>query len=56
MRNDPIVTEVRNFRNEHAKKHNNDLRKIYEDLKRSERESGKATVSYPPKLKLENAG
>lgn len=56
MRNDPIVEEVRRARAQHAEEHDNDLRKIYEDLKKSQDESGKNIVSPPPKLLLKDAG
>ena len=43
---DPIVDEVRKFREEHAKKFNYNLRAIYEDLIEQERLSGRRFVSY----------
>ena len=43
---DPIVKEVRKFRQEHAKKFNYNLRSIYEDLIEQERLSGHKFVSY----------
>lgn len=43
---DPIVDEVRKFREEHAKKFNYDLRAIYEDFIEQERLSGRRFVSY----------
>ena len=43
---DPIVKEVRKFREEHAKKFNYNLRSIYEDLIEQERLSGHKFVSY----------
>ena len=43
---DPIVAEVRRFREEHAKKFNYNLRAIYEDLIEQERLSGRRFVSY----------
>ena len=49
MWEDPIVEEVRQIRQEHAATFNYDLRKIYDDLKEQERQSGKAFVAFPPK-------
>lgn len=43
---DPIVAEVRKFREEHAKKFDYNLRVIYEDLIEQERLSGRRFVSY----------
>ena len=43
---DPIVKEVRKFREEHAKKFNYNLRSIYEDLIEQERLSGRRFVTY----------
>ena len=45
---DPIVKEVRKFREEHAKKFNYNLRSIYEDLIEQERLSGRRFVTYTP--------
>ncbi|MEA2602817.1 MAG: hypothetical protein QOF89_3809 [Acidobacteriota bacterium] len=45
----PIVEEIRRIREEHAAEFDYDLRKICEDLKRRERESGLKFVSLPPK-------
>ena len=53
---DPIVEEVRKIREEHAARFGNDLRAIYEDLKRAERQSGRTVVSLPPKRQLERHG
>lgn len=50
MSRDPIVDEVRRIRNEHAAKFGYDLRAIFEDLKASERASGRTYVSLPPRL------
>jgi len=46
---DPIVAEVRRIREEHAARFNYDLRAIYEDFKRIEKELGLKVVSLPPK-------
>lgn len=39
MLDDPIVNEIRQIRQAYAKKFNNDLHAICEDLRRQERES-----------------
>ncbi len=49
MRDDPIVDEIRQIRQEHTDKFNGDLRAICEDIRRRERESGRQYVSYPPR-------
>jgi hypothetical protein len=49
MWKDPIVEEVRKIREEHAARFAYDLKAIYEDLKETERRSGRKTVSLPPK-------
>ena len=46
---DPIVEEIRKIREEHAARFNYDIDAIFEDLKRSERESGHPLVTLPPK-------
>lgn len=43
---DPIVEEVRRIREAHAAQFDYDLARIFEDLQRSERESGRQVVSY----------
>ena len=47
---DPIVDEVRNARQEHAQKFNNNLDDICDDLKRIEKECGHKIVSLQPKI------
>ena len=49
MWNDPIVEEVRQVRDEHAKKFNYDLRAIAEDLKKQQATSGRKVVALSPK-------
>jgi hypothetical protein len=49
MWDDPIVEEVRKVREAHAARFNYDLRAIYQDLKRLERESGRTFVRFPPR-------
>lgn len=49
MFKDPIVEEVRAARQKHAARFNYDLRKIAEDLREKEQQSGRNVVSFPPK-------
>lgn len=49
MFKDPIVEEVRTARQKHAAQFNYDLRKIAEDLRAKEQQSGRKVVSFPPK-------
>jgi hypothetical protein len=49
MKNDPIVEEVRQYRERHAAQFNYDLQAIYQDLKEQEYNSEKAFISYPAK-------
>jgi hypothetical protein len=49
MWNDPIVEEVRNVRNEHAKKFNYDLSAIVADLKKQQKGSKRKFITLPPK-------
>jgi hypothetical protein len=49
MWEDPIVEEVRRIREEHAAQFGYDLKAIYDDLKESEKKSGRVVVSFPPK-------
>jgi hypothetical protein len=49
MTRDPVVDEVRKAREEYAKQFNYDLDAMFDDLERRQRESGRATVSFPPK-------
>lgn len=46
---DPIVEEVREARQAHAKKFGNDLDAIARDLKRHEQAEDRTVVSFPPK-------
>jgi hypothetical protein len=51
--NDPFVDEIRQYRDAHAARFNYDLKAIYEDIKRREKEreekTGRKFVSYPPR-------
>lgn len=49
MFKDPIVEEVRTARQKHAAQFKYDLRKIAEDLRMKEQQSGRKIVSFPPK-------
>lgn len=49
MWNDPIVEEMRNARNEHAKKFNYDLNAIFADLKKQKKASKRKFVTLPPR-------
>lgn len=49
MKDDPIVSEVRHIRDEHAAQYNYDLRTIYAALKEQEKRSQSPTVSRSPK-------
>ena len=46
---DPIVDEVQRVRDAYAARFNYDLRAIFADLKRQERESGRKFTAYEPK-------
>jgi len=48
---DPIVEEIRHFRNEHAKKFNYDLDAICEDLKKHQLTYSHKLVRLKPKKK-----
>ena len=49
MNDDPILSEVRRVRDEHAAKFNYDLDAIFQDLKQKERKSGRQYVRYEPR-------
>ena len=46
---DPIVEEVRQAREEHAKKFNYDLEAIFADIQKQQEASGREFVSLPAK-------
>ncbi len=56
MKKDPIVEEVRKFRETHARKYNYDLKKICQDLKEKEKKYGNRVVSLIPKYYLKATG
>jgi len=49
MARDPIVEEVRRYREQYAAQFGYDLRAIAEDVKKRERQSGRKVVSYAKK-------
>jgi len=49
MFEDPIVEEIRQIRDAYAKQFNYDLDAICEDLRKKQEQSGKKSVSFPPK-------
>ncbi len=49
MWKDPIVAELRKYREAHAAKYNYDLDAIYRALKEDEERSAHPRVSFPPK-------
>ncbi len=55
MKNDPIVEEVRKEREAHAAKFNYDIRAIYDDIKKQEKESKCTFVTLPPKYTSKSA-
>ena len=57
MKNDPIVTEVRRIRREHAARFKFDLDLIVEDLKTQEQGSGRSYINLPSRrLKQRSRG
>lgn len=46
---DPIVAEIRKFRDAHAKRFNYDLDAICEDFKSHQQKCGHCLVKFPPK-------
>jgi hypothetical protein len=49
MGQDGVVEQVREARQEYAKRFDYDVDRIYRDLKKKEAKGGKITVSLPPK-------
>jgi hypothetical protein len=56
MIKDPIVDEVRQHRQEHAKEHGNNLDRIVESLRKRERDSKRKLLNPGPKSRLEKTG
>ena len=50
--NDPIVEEIRKFREEYAKSMDYKLKRIYEDLKRGEEEHKEKVVAIETREKI----
>lgn len=48
MIDDPIVAEVRNARDEYARRFNYDLDAICQDLQQKQLQSGRKLVAFPP--------
>ena len=46
MTDDPILAEIRAFREEYARRFNYDLRAIVKDLRTRQEESGRKIVSF----------
>jgi cytidylate kinase len=51
MKDDPIVAEIRKYRQEHAAKFNYDLDAIVKDIRSREGKDGRRVVTLPPKLR-----
>ena len=49
MYTDPIIEEIRRFRDEYAARFNYDVKAMLADIRRRQKESGRRTVSRPPK-------
>jgi hypothetical protein len=49
MWRDPIVEEIRRYREEYAARFNYDLAAICRDLRERQKQSGRKVVSLPPK-------
>lgn len=49
MYSDSIIDEIRKYRKEYAARFNYDIKEMVADLKRRQKESGRPTVSRPPK-------
>ncbi len=56
MYRDPIVEEVRRYRNEHAARYDNDLKRIVEALREKERTSKHVQLNPGPKALLRPTG
>ena len=56
MINDPIVEEIRRYRQKHAEENKNDLNKIIESLRARESSSKRKLLNPGPKLLLSKTG
>ena len=52
MRTDPIVAELHRLRERHAKEFGYDLRRMFLDLQKQQKSSGRKVVSLPRKRNL----
>lgn len=50
MNKDLIVEEIHKYREEYAKRFNDDLHAICQDLRKKQGQGGRQTVSLPPRL------
>jgi hypothetical protein len=49
MYTDPIIDEIRKYRDQYAARFNYDVKAMLDDIRRRQKESGRKTVSRPPK-------
>ena len=49
MRRDPIVEEIRQYRQEYAARFNHDLKSICRDLRERQKKGDRKVVSLPPR-------
>ena len=49
MYTDPILDEIREFRDKYAERFNHDVNAMLNDIRQRQKESGRKTVSRPPK-------
>ncbi len=56
MINDPIVEEIRRYREEHAARYGNDLGRICEALRERQRNSTRKVVTRSPRPILDKTG
>ncbi len=49
MWRDPIVEEIRRYRQEYAAQFNHDLKAICRDLRKRQKQGGRKVVSLPPR-------
>lgn len=56
MIKDPIVEEVRRYRQEHSKENNDDLDRIIESFRKREHDSKRKLLNPGPKFKMDKMG
>jgi hypothetical protein len=56
MIKDPIVEEIRRYRQEHSKENNDDLDRIIESFRKRERDSKRDLLNPGPKFKMDKTG